>query len=190
MQPEDASPPAAKPVQAKWARNLLLDPDEQIMVSTRRSIIGLIFIYLEVIIGTVALLGLGYWLFIRDKSLSPQDAGFATLATILILSIVVLILLIVTITYRANRLIITNKAIMQTIQSGVFQSRISRLSMTDVEDVTTNQSGLLQTIFNYGTLTVETAGEITEFVFPYCPNPNKYAKDVLRARQQAGDGQE
>jgi hypothetical protein len=179
MQPEDASPPAAKPVQAKWARNLLLDPDEQIMVSTRRSIIGLIFIYLEVIIGTVALLGLGYWLFIRDKSLSPQDAGFATLATILILSIVVLILLIVTI-----------KAIMQTIQSGVFQSRISRLSMTDVEDVTTNQSGLLQTIFNYGTLTVETAGEITEFVFPYCPNPNKYAKDVLRARQQAGDGQE
>jgi hypothetical protein len=45
----------------------------------------------------------------------------------------------------------------------------------------------LQTIFNYGTLTVETAGEMRNFVFPYCPNPNKYADQILDARQAYAD---
>jgi hypothetical protein len=56
-----------------------------------------------------------------------------------------------------------------------------------VEDVSAEQKGFLPTFFNYGTLVVQTAGEMENFVFPYCPNPNKYADRILDARQAYAD---
>ena len=54
--------------------------------------------------------------------------------------------------------------------------------MANIEDVTASQTGILPTIFNYGTLHIETAGEQNNFIFLYCPNPNAYAKALLDAR--------
>ena len=54
--------------------------------------------------------------------------------------------------------------------------------MENVEDVTSEQGGIFPTIFNYGVLKVETAGEQNNFIFKYCPNPNAYAKALQDAR--------
>jgi uncharacterized membrane protein YdbT with pleckstrin-like domain len=80
-------------------------------------------------------------------------------------------------------LLVTDMNLVQILQKGLFVRKVSRLSMSNVEDVTAEQKGILPTIFNYGTLTVQTAGEMENFVFPYCPNPNKYADRILDARQ-------
>lgn len=55
--------------------------------------------------------------------------------------------------------------------------------MADVEDVTANQSGFFPSVFGYGDLKVETAGEAEPFTFTFCPKPNFYGKVVLDARQ-------
>jgi hypothetical protein len=40
----------------------------------------------------------------------------------------------------------------------------------------------LATIFGFGTLNIETAGELPNFVFTYCPNPNLIAKELIDAK--------
>jgi hypothetical protein len=39
-------------------------------------------------------------------------------------------------------------------------------------------------MFNYGTLKAETAGERSKFAFPFTPNPNKCAQEILHARER------
>jgi signal transduction histidine kinase len=114
---------------------------------------------------------------------SEEDFSFLTLATILVLALVVVILVIVTNIYRHNSLIITDKETIQVLQRGVFQVKVSHLSHADIEDITAEQNGLMPTLFNFGTLHIETSGELKNFAFTYCPDPTRYARIVLDARQ-------
>jgi hypothetical protein len=42
----------------------------------------------------------------------------------------------------------------------------------------------LSTILGYGNLSIETAGEQSNFNFTYCPRPGYYAKVILNAREK------
>jgi uncharacterized membrane protein YdbT with pleckstrin-like domain len=92
-------------------------------------------------------------------------------------------MLIATFIFRQNRLILTDRNLTQILQYGLFNRKVSQLNMSNVEDVTAIQSGILSTVFNYGTLKIETAGEQMNFIFTYCPNPGYYAKIILDARE-------
>jgi hypothetical protein len=159
-------------------------PGEKLLAEIRRHPIGLVFIYLQVLAAVTAAIALVLVIapdFLRN--LSGEENTFLILFAILFVGLGVFVLLLATSVYRQNRLIITNHAVAQTLQSGPFSQKMSRLSMADVEDVTADQKGILPTIFNYGVLTVETSGELKNFVFKYCPDPNRYATLVSEARQ-------
>ena len=47
-----------------------------------------------------------------------------------------------------------------------------------------DRKGFFSTMFDYGTLTIETAGAVDNFVLTYCPHPDHYAKEILEARQK------
>ena len=150
----------------------------------KRHIIGLIYIYLIVIAGVAAFIAIGVT--VAPELLggfSDEEFSALSLITILVVVLVILILIIVTNIYRHNTLIITDKETIQVLQRGVFQVKVSHLSHADIEDVTSEQNGLMATLFNYGTLLIETSGEMRNFVFTYCPDPEHYARIVLEARQ-------
>jgi hypothetical protein len=71
----------------------------------------------------------------------------------------------------------------QITQRSLVNRKISQLSLANVEDSHAEQRGILPTIFNYGTLTIQTAGEMENFIFTLCPNPTKYAEEILEAHQ-------
>jgi uncharacterized membrane protein YdbT with pleckstrin-like domain len=142
----------------------LLNHDENVVTIIHKSIIGLVYIYIEAFAAVVALLALAVLAF-PDLFSSLSANSNALLMAAVVFSIV------------------TDQNLIQILQGGLFSRKISRLSVSNVEDVTADQHGFLQTIFGYGTLTVETAGEMKNFIFPYCPNPNKYADQILDARQ-------
>jgi uncharacterized membrane protein YdbT with pleckstrin-like domain len=166
----------------------LLNHDESIITVVHRSIIGLIFIYLEALGAVIALLALAILAF-PDlfSSLSANSNALLMAAVIFSIALVFFILFIATYIYRQSKLIITDQNLIQILQGGLFSRKVSRLSVSNVEDVSADQHGFLPTIFNYGTLTVETAGEMKNFIFPYAPNPNKYADQILDARQAYAD---
>jgi membrane protein YdbS with pleckstrin-like domain len=162
----------------------MLNADEHVVTIVHRSLIGLVFIYLEAFGAVAALLALVILAFPDLFSqLSDNSNMLLGAAAVFAIALVFFMLFLATYIYRQSKLVVTDQNLIQILQKGLFVRRISRLSMSNVEDVTADQSGFLPTFFNYGTLTVQTAGEMENFVFPYCPNPNLYADRILDARQ-------
>jgi uncharacterized membrane protein YdbT with pleckstrin-like domain len=162
----------------------MLNSDEHVVTVVRRSIIGLVYIYLFAFGAVTALILLAVLAFPGlFGSLSQNSNMLLFAAAIFAIALIFFILFIATYVYRQNKLVVTDQNLVQILQGGLFARRISRLSMSNVEDVTADQQGILPSIFNYGTLNVETAGERENFIFPYCPNPNIYSDQILDARQ-------
>ncbi len=164
-----------------------INNDEVKVADVRRHPIGLFFIYLQTLGG----LGIAFLLiFLLSGTLTDLIGGnsagsvSAIIAFMLLVSVLVFLFLILAARiYQGNQLIITDSNITQVAQAGLFNRKVSELSMNNVEDVTAEQHGILPTLFNYGTIKIETAGEQNNFVFLFCPNPNAYAKAILDARQ-------
>jgi hypothetical protein len=91
--------------------------------------------------------------------------------------------LIATKIYRANIWVLTAENLTQVDQDGLFRRKSSQLALEHIEDVTSEQNGMLPRLFNYGVLRVAIPGESDKFVFPLCPNPNYYAAQILQARE-------
>jgi uncharacterized membrane protein YdbT with pleckstrin-like domain len=166
----------------------LLNKDEHLVTIVHRSVIGIVFIYLEAFAAVAALLAV-FFLAFPDifSGLSNQSNMLVAAGAVFALALLFFILFIATYIYRQSELLVTDKNLIQILQKGLFVRKVSRLSISNVEDVTAEQKGFLPTFFNYGTLIVQTAGEMENFVFPYCPNPNKYADRILDARQAYAD---
>lgn len=84
--------------------------------------------------------------------------------------------------YFSNQLILTHDMVSQKVQLAIFKDKQSQLGLANIEDVTAVRSGLFQTLMNFGTLTIETAGEQNNFQFRYCPNPDRCVKVIMGVR--------
>ena len=163
----------------------LLEPGEHLVTVVRRHPIGLVAIYVEMLAGIAAVIAmLLYGILVFFKNNSGSAKGLAAAGAVFVIAFIILLLIISTLVYRRCRLIVTDKSVVQIIQKALFNRKISRLSMSNVEDVNVEQKGILASLFNYGTLTIQTAGQEDNFVFSLCPKPNDLADRILQARQR------
>jgi uncharacterized membrane protein YdbT with pleckstrin-like domain len=119
---------------------------------------------------------------VPDASTQVREA--AAFAVLILVLIVGLYTYIARTIYRGNRWVVTSDSITQITQVGLFNKRSSQLNLDNLEDVSADQSGMMQSALGYGTLKVETAGERSKFLFPFCPNPEEYAKKIIAAHEQ------
>jgi hypothetical protein len=162
----------------------MLEEGESVLRIVHRSIIGLIGIYLVAIVAVVAiftlLVGISPDAFdTSSATISPQLSAIIVVGAALL----VLILFTATYIYRQSRLLITDRSLVQIMQRSLFNKKVSRLSISNVEDVSEEQRGILPSFFNYGTLMVQTAGAEENFIFTLCPNPSLIADQIIEARQ-------
>jgi hypothetical protein len=73
--------------------------------------------------------------------------------------------------YYLDVWIITNERILNIEQRGLFVRHSSELQLGNVQDITTEVTGIIPTILNYGDVLVQTAGERERFVFRHVPDP-------------------
>lgn len=161
-----------------------VDDDEILLGTVYKHLFGIIIIYIQAILGLLLSLGLAFFLLPSVFEDSSSAITLATLFAILATIFAGLIILIATIIYRQSHLTITDKNITQVLQGGLFQRKVSQLTMANVEDVTSEQRGFFASIFDFGVLKIETAGEQTNFIFSFCPKPSYYAKVILEAREK------
>lgn len=76
--------------------------------------------------------------------------------------------------------IITDHHIINIEQKSIFMRTISKEELDRVQDVTSEIKGIFGTIFNYGTVTVQTAGSQEHFVFENVPAPQTIVDVILR----------
>jgi len=155
--------------------------DERIMCIVHQHPFGIIFIY---ILSFVCLMFALFGISIMLPSFGGTTINYGTVGLISVFAIflVGLILSLATFVYRKSKLTVTDKNVVQIIQNGLLNRKVSQLSLANVEDVTSEQKGIFSNLFSYGVLNIETAGEQTNFYFNYCPNPHRVAKIILHAK--------
>lgn len=85
--------------------------------------------------------------------------------------------------YYFDLWIITNHRIVNIEQKGMFTRKVSETTYGKVQDITTNVSGMLPTMLNFGDLTVQTAGETDDFIFRTISDPY-HVKNIIAQMQQ------
>lgn len=168
-----------------------IDPDEEKLAEVRKHAFGIIIMFIQTVVALVAAFALILFVGPSVFSDSNQAIVLTTAFGVVALFLSGILLLVMTYIYYQNRLVITDRNITQILQYSLFSRKVSQLNIVNVEDVTAFQHGFLPTLFNYGILRIETAGEQSNFEFEYCPNPGYIAKLILDAREamlgQGGD---
>jgi uncharacterized membrane protein YdbT with pleckstrin-like domain len=75
--------------------------------------------------------------------------------------------------------IVTNKRVLNIEQTGLFARTVSELRLYRVQDVTSSVAGFIPTVFDYGNVEIQTAGEKVHFVFEQIPHPTRVSKSIL-----------
>lgn len=162
---------------------VVMQPGERMICTIGRHPIGILLQYAAAVFGVVMAATIVFLL-------NPKLTGSGAKSTVLYMGFAVLVFVLVvalgvaTEVYWQNKWIVTSDSLTQVSQNGLFGTRVSALSLENLEDVTVDQIGILPHLFNYGTLKAETAGERSKFVFPYCPNPTNYAHEIIDAREK------
>lgn len=75
---------------------------------------------------------------------------------------------------------VTNRRVVDVVKPTPMRFHMSAAALVELEDVSTSRDGLLQTLFDFGNLECQTAGEREHFTFRGVPNPRAIAAVVER----------
>ncbi|MCX6714210.1 MAG: PH domain-containing protein [Candidatus Uhrbacteria bacterium] len=160
--------------------------NEKIVLFLRRHWFAVLSLVVSFILLTVIPIGLAIY-FWDTLSLWLAEPFFGVLLSVLI-SMYFLGVWLVTATgftdYYLDTWIVTNERIINIEQQGLFQRVASELDLTTVQDVTAEISGVLETLFQFGDVEIQTAGEREHFEFRHVPHP-EHVKEVIMQLVQA-----
>jgi uncharacterized membrane protein YdbT with pleckstrin-like domain len=75
--------------------------------------------------------------------------------------------------YVSNRFYLTNESVIQEIQVSLFSKHEQTVSLSNIEDASYRQQGLLQSLLDYGSIRLSTEGDETTYRFNYVTNPKR-----------------
>jgi len=80
--------------------------------------------------------------------------------------------------------IITDERIIDINFNNLLDKKFSEAKIGMIQDITSRVSGVSQTLFNYGTVLIQTAAEVSEIHFEMVPNPEKIIKVLQVLREE------
>ena len=84
--------------------------------------------------------------------------------------------------------ILTTEHFVEIEQTSLFSRKISVMTLEKIQDVSSSQNGLINTLLNIGSLEVQTAGEAPNFVVEYASRPSEIAHKIMEAEEAYRDG--
>jgi membrane protein YdbS with pleckstrin-like domain len=141
------------------------------------------FLFSVFVMGIVGILGAYYIGNNYDQVTKYVPATLISLGGFLYIIILVFLFIGVLWIWRRNKIVITNQHIVDIDQVGVFNRKVSTLRLGEIQDLSADVHGPMQTIFQYGTMVVQTAGERENFMFDYVPHPYELEHYILEIRQ-------
>ncbi|MFH1142794.1 MAG: PH domain-containing protein [Candidatus Uhrbacteria bacterium] len=87
--------------------------------------------------------------------------------------------------YYLDVWIVTNERVINIEQQGLFARTASELNLTAVQDVTSDVRGMFHTVFDFGTVHIQTAGEEKRFVFKQISHPEVVKRQIIQLADQA-----
>jgi uncharacterized membrane protein YdbT with pleckstrin-like domain len=90
--------------------------------------------------------------------------------------------------YKANRFYLTNESVIQNLQLSLFSNREQTVSLGNVEDASYTKKGIVQHLFNYGSIRLSTQGDETTYRFSFVPDPHKEVATLNNAVEAFKNG--
>jgi hypothetical protein len=87
--------------------------------------------------------------------------------------------------YQHDVWVVTDQRLIDGLRRHWFHRQVASADLVDIEDVSVHRSGLLPTMFDFGDLRVQTAGEQSNFVLAGIPHPAHVLTVVDAARDAA-----
>ncbi len=171
---------------------LNLSESEYIITAVQRHPIGLFIpLVIGVLLVSLALsLLFNYDIFVQMFQLTGAAAN-PLMATIPILLFVLLVSISVYIAYYvyvSNKLFLTNESVIQEIQLSLFSHREQTVSLANIEDASYEQHGIIQQLFNYGSIRLSTEGDETTYHFSYVANAEQHIATLNNAVEAFKNG--
>ena len=171
---------------------LNLSEGEYVISAVRRHPIGL-FIPLGIgtlLIGIALGVLLNYSAFAEGAGLTGVAAETSSVAVpILLLCLAVGLGMFVSwYVYVSNKFFLTNESVIQEIQHSLFSRLEQTVSLSNIEDASFTQVGILQQIIDYGDIRLSTEGDETTYRFSYVASPKMHVAELNDAVEAFKNG--
>jgi len=160
--------------------HLNLSKGEYVINSVKRHPIGVIQIWFVVAM-LIILFGVTYAMLFLGQSFSDlvangisEEQTGAGMVVLALSALFVLGGLVATYLYNNNRFYLTNESVIQEIQTTLFSKHEQTVSLSNIEDASYRQDGILAMMFNYGTIRLSTEGDETTYRFSYVTRPKQH----------------
>lgn len=162
-----------------------LEADETLILEVRKhSFIFFVHSVLSVFFALVPLVGIFIFNSVSGSVLSGEVFWLEIFFYSLWLLIIWVIYFIYWTDYYLDVWYITDKRIYDVMQNGFFHRQVSILGLNNIQDITVETRGIIQTLVGFGNIHVQTAGETSvDFTMKNARNPNQ-AKDVISGLHQ------
>jgi uncharacterized membrane protein YdbT with pleckstrin-like domain len=175
-------PPISPEIQKKHEESAQLYPllnlsnAEYVISAIRRHPIGLILpagitIFL---VALVASLLINYDIMIASFGVvSPPPYEIVLLCGVLLIFLFLVGGYVAVWVYINNKFFLTNESVIQEIQTSLFSKHEQTVSLTNIEDASFRQQGIIQSMFDYGSIRLSTEGDETTYRFNYVTAPKR-----------------
>ncbi len=167
----ETSPWAAFAAKPRWTAFSTQAPDEQILLLLRKhplTQLGWIFVAIIIALVPIIFSGIPFLGF-----LPPVYEFAAVLGWYMLLSGFIIESFL---TWYFNVYIITDERIIDVDFLSLIYQNISTAKLDNIEDVTATKGGALRSVFDFGTVSVQTAAEKRQFEFEDVPHPSQVTK--------------
>lgn len=81
--------------------------------------------------------------------------------------------------------ILTNERVVDIDFNNMLNKHFAEADIAMIQDVSSSVKGVAGTLFNYGTVLIQTASEVNQIIFDKVPNPEKIIKVLQQLREAA-----
>ncbi len=82
--------------------------------------------------------------------------------------------------YLLDTWIVTNDRILDIVQRGFFYRTVSELNLAKIQDISVRMKGIMQTVFDYGDIEIQSAGTVNKFLFRQVSHPHMIKDEIMK----------
>lgn len=162
------------------------EEDEKVIMITRKHWLMLVLPFIVATFSGALLIYFFWTAFSKGELMTGKLDSSAKIAFALLVVLYVLLVAFGSwLTRYLNVLILTNKHIVDVNQKAFFARSVSTLELKNIEDVCIDKNGFFATIFDYGNIKIQTAGELPNFELSGVADPEKVQRTIMEAKEQA-----
>lgn len=146
---------------------LSLEEGEYVEFAFSRAKVCLLMILGGTAFGVIVVLLAFLAALLGQEMIDEMGRRFLFIILLALLAAAVIMGMIALMTYRGNKLYVTNKRVIQLVMNSLVSSSKNVIDLPSVEDVSFHQDGIMQKMFGFGTLRLATVGDETTYTFKY-----------------------